>query len=89
MIWMVAGGPTDYAEPGVDGRGWIWEISRGEDYRRVFVEVSGTALASSEGLADETAEAIATRGGSVVDRLLSMEDPPRVMKCSTLGCRAA
>jgi len=89
MKWMITGGPIDHAEPGVDGRGWIWEFRRAGEFRRIFVEISGTALASKSGLAEETAEAISTRGGSVVDRWLDVPDPPRVIKCSTAGCRPA
>jgi len=89
MPWTVIGGPIDHAEPGVDGRGWIWELTRDNDFRRIFIEISGTALASTSGVAHETAEAIATRGGSVVDTWLADEDSPRIVKCSTAGCRPA
>jgi hypothetical protein len=89
VTWVVVGGPIGHAEPGVDGRGWLWEIKRCDDYRRVFVEVSGTALAAGGGIAEDTVRAIATEGGSVVDALLDQDDPPRVVKCSTHGCRSA
>ena len=40
MTWAIVGGPVDHAEPGYDGRGWLWELRRGEAYRRVFVQIS-------------------------------------------------
>lgn len=86
MTWVVVGGPLDHAEPGVDGRGWIWEIQRGDEVRRVFVQVSGTALAVRSGLAADTEAAIATRGGSEIDKVARLDDPPRVVSCTTLGC---
>jgi hypothetical protein len=52
----------------------------------VFVQVSGTALAVSRGLAADTEQAIATRGGSEVDKATRMESPPRVINCTTVGC---
>ena len=86
MTWDVSSGPVDHAEPGVDARGWLWELRRGADMRRIFVEVSGTAFAVSRGLAADTERAIATRGGSEVDKAARTEDPPRRIRCSTLGC---
>ena len=88
MPWRITAGPIDHSEPGVDGWGWLWEIARDDEYRRVFVEVSGTAFAVSTGLADDTRDAIATKGGSVIDGLLQLDAPPRLVKCSTAGCRA-
>jgi hypothetical protein len=81
-------GPIEHAEPGVDGHGWLWELRRGDDVRRVFVQVSGTAFALATGLAAETDAAIATRGGSEVDKVAHLEDPPRVISCTTAGCAA-
>lgn len=86
MPWAITGGPLDHAEPGYDGRGWLWEIRQGDEYRRVFVQISGSALASSRGLAGETERAIATRGASEVEKVLAEDDPPRMIGCSTLGC---
>jgi hypothetical protein len=90
MAWEVVGGPIDHAEAGVDARGWLWELRRGDEVRRIFVQVSGTALASAlESIASDTASAIATQGGSEVDKASRLEDPPRVVSCSTLGCTPA
>jgi len=89
VTWTIVGGPVDHAEPGVDGRGWLWEIKRGDDVRRVFVQVSGTAFAVSQGLAPETELAIATRGGSELDKILEEDEPPRLVSCTTAGCAAS
>jgi hypothetical protein len=86
--WNVVGGPLDHAQPGVDGRGWIWELQRGDEVRRVFVQISGTAFAVSRGLAADTQAAIATRGGSEVDKAARLDEPPRIISCTTYGCAA-
>jgi hypothetical protein len=87
MQWVIVEGPIDHSEPGVDGRGWLWQIQREEEQRGVFVEVSGTALSSDPtGLARETAEAIATRGGAALDHVLDLDEPPGVIRCTTTGC---
>jgi hypothetical protein len=89
VVWIVIAGPTDHAEPGVDGRGWVWDLQRDDEVRRVFVQVSGTAFAVTRRLAAETEAAIATRGGSEVDKVARLDDPPRVINCSTMGCTPA
>lgn len=58
----------------------------GSEMRRVLVEISGTALTSATGVAEETQSAIATRGGSVIDQVLDLHSPPEVIRCSTSGC---
>jgi hypothetical protein len=84
--WEVVGGPIDHAEPGVDGSGWVWVLRRGEEVRHVFVQISGPALAVSRGLAADTEQAIATRGGSEIDKAARMESLPRLINCTTVGC---
>jgi hypothetical protein len=91
MPWEIAGQIGPHSEPGTDGHGWLWELHRGEEpnieARRVFVEVSGSAFASSQMLSDETAAAIESEGRTEVERVAQMDDPPRVIKCSTYGVR--
>jgi len=87
MPWEIAGQLGPHSEPGVDGSGWLWEIHRGEgpnvEARRVFVEISGTALQSSSMPSTATMEAIESEGRTEVERVTEMDDPPRVIKCST------
>ena len=72
----------------MDANGWLWEVGREGETRRVLVEVSGSAWATEpELLPDETAEAIRTEGRSQVERVLDAQDPPRVIQCGTKGCR--
>jgi hypothetical protein len=87
--WEIAGGPFDHAEPGYDGRGWLWDLRRGEVIQRVFVQVSGTALAVAEGtLSEDTRLAIETRGASEIEKITALNDPPRMIDCTTMGCAA-
>jgi hypothetical protein len=83
MAWEISGSHGRHSEPDFDGSGWLWELQRDGDARRVLVLVSGSALASESGLCDDTAEAIRTEGRSEVERVASIAEPPRVVKCLT------
>jgi hypothetical protein len=66
----------------------LWEIERDDEARRVLVEISRSALASSgRSLPGDTEAAIATEGHSELVSILNMDDPPRVISCTTAGCR--
>jgi hypothetical protein len=91
MSWEISGSLGPHAEPGVDGRGWLWEL-RGADeanreVRRVFVQISGSALKATRGNASDTQRAIETEGLSEVERVARLDDPPRIVECSSYGCR--
>jgi hypothetical protein len=91
MPWEITGQIGPHAEPGYDGHGWLWELTReNRPARRVFVQIAGTAWAVHDrggvGLASDTAQAIATEGRSEVERLLNDEEPPRMIGCTTVGC---
>jgi hypothetical protein len=91
VAWRIAGQIGPHSEPGVDGSGWLWEIQSDDpevEPRRVFVQISGSALAASSGNSSDTADAIKTEGLSQVERIVGMDDPPRVIKCSSYGCNA-
>lgn len=92
MAWKIVGQVGPHSEPGVDGRGWLWELRRGVgpdlDSRRVFVEISGSALAATAGNASDTQRAIETEGLSEVERAANMDEPPLVIKCASYGCRS-
>lgn len=87
-MWQIVDNLGPYARSGFDASGWLWEIERGDQAKRVLVEITGTALASSEGsLPEDTRVAIETQGQSEVTKILEFEEPPRVIVCSTTGCR--
>ncbi len=87
-MWTTNGNLGPHARSGVDASGWLWEIVRDGEKRRVLVEVSGSALASSEAsLPGETAAAIRTEGHSEVVKALRLDEPPQVIVCGTMGCR--
>jgi hypothetical protein len=84
---MVNGQVGPHTRAGADASGWLWEVQRDGEPKRVLVEVSGTARAVAEHtLPDETREAIRTQGESEVRKVLEMEEPPRIVKCGTAGC---
>jgi hypothetical protein len=87
-MWEIIGSLGPYARSGFDAGGWLWEIQRDGDAKRVLVEVTGSALASSiDSLPEDTRTAIQTDGRSEVAKILDLTDPPRVIVCSTAGCR--
>ena len=87
-VWEIVGKLGPHARSGYDASGWLWEIERGDEAKRVLVEVTGTAHATAkEWLPRETAEAIETEGESEVSKILALDDPPRVISCGTMGCR--
>jgi hypothetical protein len=83
VAWQIAGQVGPHTEPDYDGSGWLWELTRDGDARRVFVLVSGSALASAHVPCDDTAEAIRTEGRSEVERVAALDDPPRIVRCLT------
>lgn len=87
-MWTINGNIGPHARSGVDASGWLWEIEREGEERRVLVEVSRSALASTESsLPGETAAAIRTEGHSEIVKILRLDEPPRLIACGTIGCR--
>jgi hypothetical protein len=88
-MWEIIANLGRYARSGFDADGWLWEIQRGDEAKRVLVEISRSALTSTDaGLPQDTRDAIATEGQSEVAKVLDVEEPPRVIVCTTSGCRA-
>jgi hypothetical protein len=86
--WQIGGQLGVHARAGVDASGWLWEIIREDDARRVLVEISGTAGGSDPAtLPKDTARAIESEGESEVQKALVLDDPPRIIQCGTAGCR--
>jgi hypothetical protein len=80
MPWEVAGQVDFDGRPGVDASGWLWEIKRDGDARRVLVEITGTANAvDRDGLPADTRQAIETEGLSQVEAVLKEDTPPTLM----------
>jgi hypothetical protein len=60
-----------------DAVGWRWEIEKGEDNRRLLVEVSTQAMGVDPAtLPEEVRLAKATQGQRAVESVLDREDPP-------------
>jgi hypothetical protein len=86
--WIINGQIQPYARSGVDAEGWLWEIERDGEARRVLVEITRTALAvNRDTLPGDTGAAIRTEGHSQIVELVNIDEPPRVIVCSTEGCR--
>lgn len=86
MPWSIRGQVGTHSDPDKDGWGWLWEIARDEpdgEVRQIFVQVTGPARDTTDGLYEETAEAIRTEGLSEVERVAQLDDPPRVIECGT------
>jgi hypothetical protein len=87
-MWTVNGKLSAEGRAGVDASGWVWELSRGDETRRVLVEITGTALASNASfLPADTRAAITSEGRSALDSVLASDEPARVITCGTDGCR--
>jgi len=87
LPWTIERGPLAVAPTGRDAEGYGWEIQRQGEGRRVIVWISGSAMASTTGLPDEVIQAKATRGRSVVERLVMTDDPPTEVLAATYGIR--
>lgn len=91
MSWEIASQIGPHCDANIDASGWVWELRRGEgkhsEARRVFVEVSRTALASASMPSTATTAAIESEGRTEVERVAQLENPPRKIKCNTHGVR--
>lgn len=89
MAWTINGQIGTHGRSGTDAWGWLWELQRDEEARRVLVEVAGTvwAIDGADGpLPNEVRRAIETEGRSEIERVAALDDPPRVVACTTAGC---
>lgn len=85
--WEIKANLGRHARPGVDARGWLWEISRGDEVAHVVIEISGTGWASDPlRLPDDTRQALATDGRSELLKVLEQDEPPPVVRCGSSGC---
>jgi hypothetical protein len=69
------------------GSGWLWEISRGDQLARVMIEISGSAWSTDPlDLPEDTRRALETDGRTELLKVLDRDDPPRVIRCGSIGC---
>ena len=87
MGWEIGANLGMHARAGVEARGWLWEITRGDQVARVVIEISGEAWSSDPlGLPEDTRQALATDGRTELLKVLDQEDPPGVIRCGPGGC---
>jgi hypothetical protein len=87
MIWEIRTGLGRHGRAGVDGSGWLWEISRGGQVARVTIEISGEVWSADPlALPEDTRRALETDGRTELLKVLGHDDPPRVIRCGSTGC---
>jgi hypothetical protein len=85
--WEISVNLGRHERPGVDARGWLWKITRGDQAVNVVIEISGTAWSSDPlDLPEDTRQALETDGRTELLKVLDEDDPPRVIHCGTTGC---
>jgi hypothetical protein len=87
VSWEISTNLGRHVDTGGDARGWLWEITRGDQVARIVIEISGTAWSSDPlGLPDDTRRALETDGRAELLKVLEYDDPPRVIHCGCNGC---
>ncbi len=87
MSWKISANLGRHARTGVDGGGWLWEITRGDQVARVVIEINATAWATDPlRLPEETRQTLETDGRSELLKIVDHDDPPRVIRCGSTGC---
>jgi hypothetical protein len=85
--WEISANLGVYARPGVDARGWLWELARDGAAAQVVVELTGSAWSSfPPNLPEDTRQALETDGRTEVLKVLDDDVPPLVIQCGSLGC---
>lgn len=85
--WEIRSNLGRHAGAGVDGSGWLWEISRGDEMARVMIEISDSAWSTDPlDLPEDTRGALATDGRTELLKVLDRDHPPRLIRCGTTGC---
>ena len=87
MGWEIKANLGGHVRPGVDARGWLWEITREALVAQVVIEISGTAWSSEPlRLPEDTRRALETDGRTELLKILDLDDPPDVIHCGSTGC---
>jgi hypothetical protein len=85
--WEIGANLGRHERPGIDARGWLWTITRGDQAVEVVIEISGTAWSSDPlRLPDDTRQALETDGRAELLKVLDQVNPPRVIRCGSSGC---
>ncbi len=87
VSWEISANLGRQERPGVDARGWLWKITRGDQAVEVVIEITGTAWSSDPlRLPEATRQALETDGRTALLKVLDEDDPPRVIQCGSTGC---
>jgi hypothetical protein len=87
VAWTISANLGRHARPEGDARGWLWELTRGDQVVRIVIEISETAWSSDPSrLPDDTRQALETDGRTELLKVLEREEPPHVIHCGSRGC---
>jgi hypothetical protein len=86
--WEIVGDPDVIELERRAGAEYLWRIVRGDETRVVTVFFSLEVLEDGE-LIEDVLNATRTRGYSVVETLLDLDDPPGQMLVTTKGSKSA
>jgi hypothetical protein len=87
VSWKISANLGRHERRGVDARGWLWAITRGDQTAQVVIEISGTAWSSDPlRLPEDTRQALETDGRAALLKILDEDDPPHVIQCGSTGC---
>jgi hypothetical protein len=87
VSWQISANLGRHERPGVDARGWLWTITRGDQAVDVVIEISGLAWSHDRHcLPEDTRQALETDGRTELLKVLDHDDPPRVIQCGSRGC---
>jgi hypothetical protein len=87
VSWEIGANLGRHERPGVDARGWLWEITRDDQAAHVVIEITGAAWANDPlRLPEDTRHALETDGRTELLKVLDQDDPPHVIQCGSTGC---
>jgi hypothetical protein len=85
--WEIGANLGGHVRTDGDARGWLWEITRGDEVARIVIEISETARSGDPlSLPDDTGRALETDGRTELLKLLEHDEPPHVIRCGLEGC---
>jgi hypothetical protein len=85
--WEIRANLGRHERPGVDARGWLWAVTRGDEAAQVVIQISETAWSSDPlRLPADTRQALETDGRTELLKVLDLDYPPHVIQCGFTGC---